>query len=258
MPKKSLQYGKKWSKIEKSPNPDVCYVAKGGRMFQVGDKVVHPMHGAGVIDSIVEEKNRWNDAGILCFSHVCRRPCSENPCCEQPGHRPARRGGRGGGGRVIAALGSLEIEVTSNWNKRYRENLERLKSGDLYEVARVIKCLMRRDAQRGLSNGERKMLPQCKADLYFRDGAGQKCPLQRYRGAGQRLSGGRGCVKSMFGLVKKWLARRGEEPFFCSAVGAGRRRLLPDGRAEQAVRPGGRRPRPGAERPGAEPRQLYS
>ena len=52
--------------------------------------------------------------------------------------------------------------MTSNWNRRYRENLERLKSGDLYEVARVIKCLMIRDAQRGLSTGERKMLHSAK------------------------------------------------------------------------------------------------
>ena len=63
---------------------------------------------------------------------------------------------------ILKQAGSLEIEVTTNWNKRYRENLERLKSGDLYEVARVIKCLMSRDAQRGLSNGERKMLHSAK------------------------------------------------------------------------------------------------
>ena len=52
--------------------------------------------------------------------------------------------------------------MTSNWNRRYRENLERLKSGDLYEVARVIKCLMHPGRQRGLSTGERKMLHSAK------------------------------------------------------------------------------------------------
>ena len=63
---------------------------------------------------------------------------------------------------VIGALSGLEIDMTTNWNRRYRENLERIKSGNLYEVARVIKCLTIRDAKRGLSTGERKMLHSAK------------------------------------------------------------------------------------------------
>ncbi len=67
--------------------------------------------------------------------------------------------------KLIAALPELQVEMDGNWNHRYRENLERIKSGDLYEVARVIKGLSRRDAQRGLSNGERKMLHSAKQIL---------------------------------------------------------------------------------------------
>ena len=52
--------------------------------------------------------------------------------------------------------------MTTNWNRRYRENLDGIKSGNLYEVARVIKCLTIRDAKRGLSTGERKMLHSAK------------------------------------------------------------------------------------------------
>ena len=55
--------------------------------------------------------------------------------------------------------------MSSNWNQRYRDNLARLKSGDLLEVARVIKGLMWRDHRRGLSNGERKMLHSAKQIL---------------------------------------------------------------------------------------------
>ena len=55
--------------------------------------------------------------------------------------------------------------MTANWNRRYRENLQRIKSGDLYEVARVIKGLSRRDSQQGLSTGERKMLHTAKQIL---------------------------------------------------------------------------------------------
>ena len=66
---------------------------------------------------------------------------------------------------LIAAIPDLPVDVTANWNRRYRENLDRLKSGDLSEVARVIKALMWRDRARGLSNGERKMLHSAKQSL---------------------------------------------------------------------------------------------
>ena len=59
---------------------------------------------------------------------------------------------------LLAAIPAMEIDQSVNWNQRYRENMLRLKSGDLYEVAGVIKGLMHRDRRRGLSTGERKML----------------------------------------------------------------------------------------------------
>ena len=60
--------------------------------------------------------------------------------------------------KLLGDIVGMQVDMTSNWNHRYRENMERLKSGDLYQVAQVIKGLTRRDSQRGLSNGERKML----------------------------------------------------------------------------------------------------
>ncbi len=131
-------------------------------MFQVGDKVVHPMHGAGVIDSIVEEKIGGTTQAYYVFRMSAGGLVLKIPVANSQVIGLRAVVDAAAADEVIAALGSLEIEVTSNWNKRYRENLERLKSGDLYEVARVIKCLMRRDAQRGLSNGERKMLHSAK------------------------------------------------------------------------------------------------
>ena len=67
--------------------------------------------------------------------------------------------------RVLEEIGSLQVEMTQNWNRRYRENMERLKSGDLFQVARVVKGLMLRDVDRGLSTGERKMLHSAKQIL---------------------------------------------------------------------------------------------
>ena len=63
---------------------------------------------------------------------------------------------------LIRAMENIEVDMTQNWNRRYRENMVRLKSGDLLEVARVVKGLVLREGQKGLSNGERKMLRTAK------------------------------------------------------------------------------------------------
>ena len=68
--------------------------------------------------------------------------------------------------QLFKDLSGLEVErFTGSWNQRYRENMQRLKSGDLYEVARVMKGLLHRENERGLSTGERKMLRTAKQIL---------------------------------------------------------------------------------------------
>ena len=132
-------------------------------MYQVGDRVVHPMHGAGIIESIVQERL----GGQLGSYYVFRMPSGgltlkiPTGSCGAIGVRALSTSGRIR--EVLSAIPGLEIDRTTNWNRRYRENLNRLKSGDLLEVARVIKGLMWRD--QGLSNGERKMLHSAKQIL---------------------------------------------------------------------------------------------
>lgn len=131
-------------------------------MFSVGELVVHPMHGAGVIDSIVQERI----AGATQDYYVFKMPMSglilKIPVAnsEAIGVRPIITPEEAE--RLLAEIPALEVEVNRNWNKRYQENMSRLKSGDLYEVARVIRGLMRRERYRGLSTGERKMLHTAK------------------------------------------------------------------------------------------------
>ena len=134
-------------------------------MFQIGDTVVHPMHGAGLVDSIVQKKVN----GVMREYYVLKLPVramvvmvpTEN--CEEIGVRPIVD--REQADRVLAAIPDIQVEMTQNWNRRYRENMERIKSGDLFEVARVVKGLMLRDVQKGLSTGERKMLHSAKQIL---------------------------------------------------------------------------------------------
>ena len=126
---------------------------------------MHPMHGAGVIESIVEEKI----SGSMVRFYVFKMPIS-GLTLKIPTANSEMIGIRAISSAdaiesVIAKIPALSIDMTANWNHRYRENMERLKSGDLLEVAGVIKALMHRDNERGLSNGERKMLHSAKQIL---------------------------------------------------------------------------------------------
>ena len=134
-------------------------------MFQVGDKIVHPMHGAGIIDSIVTKKVN----GVVRDYYILKLPVggmlvmipTENS--QEIGVRPVMDPDQAD--RVIDAIPSILVDADPNWNRRYRENMVRLKSGNLLEVARVVKSLILRDGVKGLSTGERKMLHSAKQIL---------------------------------------------------------------------------------------------
>jgi len=134
-------------------------------MFHVGEKIVHPMHGAGIVDSIVTKKV----SGVAREYYIMKLPVGgmlvmiPTEHSDEIGVRPIV--GPGEADKVIEAIPSIAVETDSNWNRRYRDNMARIKSGDLMEVARVIKSLKRRDEARGLSTGERKMLHTAKQIL---------------------------------------------------------------------------------------------
>src|SRR5690606_9160692 len=67
--------------------------------------------------------------------------------------------------KVYEILQDHDVNVTSNWNKRYRENMSKIRSGNIYEVADVVRILMKRDKEKGLSTGEKKMLNSAKQIL---------------------------------------------------------------------------------------------
>ena len=131
-------------------------------MFQVGDKIVHPMHGAGIIDGITTRKIN----GVVRDYYILKLPVGgmlvmvPTESSTEIGMRPVMDADEAD--RIMNALSDIEVDVDPNWNRRYRENMLRLKSGDLLEVARVMKTLMLRDGERGLSTGERKMLHSAK------------------------------------------------------------------------------------------------
>lgn len=123
------------------------------------------MHGAGVIDSIVRRKvagqvQEYYQLKLSVGNMVVMVPTDNTGGI---GMRPVVSGAKAE--ELMTEMEGIEVDMTQNWNRRYRENLERIKSGDLLEVARVVKGLRQREGQRGLSNGERKMLHTAKQIL---------------------------------------------------------------------------------------------
>lgn len=134
-------------------------------MFRVGDKVVYPMHGAGVIEGI-EEKEVLGERKRY---YIMRLPIGDMRVMI-PIDNVADAGLRfvidqEGIERVIDILGQKGSKMSSNWNHRYRANMEKIKSGDIYEVAEVVRNLAIRDREKGLSTGERKMLDNARQIL---------------------------------------------------------------------------------------------
>ena len=134
-------------------------------MFSIGDMVVHPMHGAGVIDGIVSEKLGGAARDYYVFKMLVGGLLLKIPTDNSAavGLRPVSD--RASVEELFSALPAMDTDECVNWNRRYRENLQRLKSGDIYELARVIKGLTLRDRERSLSNGERKLLHNAKQIL---------------------------------------------------------------------------------------------
>ena len=134
-------------------------------MFQIGDKVAHPLHGAGTISEIERKKidKSMKDYYVMRIPKGDMRVMIPVDACDAVGLRPIIDSARAE--EILQQIPDLEIAEDSNWNKRYRENMLRIRSGDLLEVASVIKSLVQRENSRGLSTGERKMLHSAKQIL---------------------------------------------------------------------------------------------
>ncbi|MFO7171575.1 MAG: CarD family transcriptional regulator [Bacillota bacterium] len=134
-------------------------------MFQVGDRVVYPMHGAGIIEAIEEREV----LGARQTYYVMRLPLGDLQVMI-----PTEAASSAGLRQVVPPetlhqvfeiLRSHRAKVQANWNRRYRTHLEKMRSGDILEVAEVVKNLTDREREKGLSGGERKMLESARQIL---------------------------------------------------------------------------------------------
>ena len=133
-------------------------------MYNVGDKVVYPMHGAGVIDAI-EEKEILGEKQSYYILKMPGEVKVMVPILTAEEHGIRNVIDKAEAEKVINVLEQDETEMEKNWNKRYRENMDKMKSGNIYEIADVVRNLSFKQKEKGLSTGEKKMLHTAKQIL---------------------------------------------------------------------------------------------
>src|SRR6201990_1478030 len=133
--------------------------------FKVGDTVVYPHHGAARIEAVETRTIKGEDRTYLVLKvdkgDLTVRVPADN--AELVGVRDVV--GAEGLERVFEVLRAPHTEEPTNWSRRYKANLEKLTSGDVNKVAEVVRDLWRRDKERGLSAGEKRMLAKARQIL---------------------------------------------------------------------------------------------
>ena len=133
--------------------------------FEVGDNVVYPHHGAGVVlrkesKELLGEEREYLTIKILHNDMTVQVPC------ENAGMAGLRRViGPEDVKKVTAVLTDDVSEMPKNWNRRFKHNREKIKTGDVFELAEVVRNLAIRETEKGLSTGEKQMYTRAKKIL---------------------------------------------------------------------------------------------
>jgi len=131
-------------------------------VFNIGDEIVYPMHGAGIIVGIEEKKI----LGELHKYYILQISISDMKVMLPVNNLDAigirKIVSPDAANEAINHFLACSEDSNNNWNQRYRENIEKMKSGSIIDVATVAKTLLLRDNKKSLSNAERKMLSNAK------------------------------------------------------------------------------------------------
>jgi CarD family transcriptional regulator len=133
--------------------------------FDVGDRVVYPQHGAAVIEkreqkSFFGEEREYLVLKVAYGDLTVMVPADNT---EEVGLREVINDEEVE--EVFAVLRKKEARMPTNWSRRYKNHVEKLKSGDIYQVAEVVRNLSIRDKDKGLSAGEKRMLNRARQIL---------------------------------------------------------------------------------------------
>ena len=134
-------------------------------VYEIGDQVVYPHHGAGKVlkkemKEVLGEKREYLTIKILHNDMTVMVPCCN---ADKAGLR--RVIGEPEVERVLAVLRDDMSQMPKNWNRRFKHNRDKMKTGDIFELAEVVRNLAIRDFQKGLSTGEKQMFTRAKKIL---------------------------------------------------------------------------------------------
>jgi CarD family transcriptional regulator len=134
-------------------------------LYKVGDKVVYPHHGAGTVvkketREVLGEKREYLTIQILHNDMTVNVP-AEN--AEAVGLRKVIN--EDTVKEVVKALTGNGTTMPKNWNRRFKHNRDKMKTGDIFELAEVVRNLSLRDHEKGLSTGEKQMFVKAKKIL---------------------------------------------------------------------------------------------
>ena len=134
-------------------------------MYKVGDKVVYPHHGAGTIvkreqQMVLGETREYLTIKILHSDMTVNVPLDN---AERVGLRKVID--EEAVKKVVKYLTSGGTEMPKNWNRRFKHNRDKMKTGDIFELAEVVRNLSLRDGEKGLSTGEKQMYVKAKKIL---------------------------------------------------------------------------------------------
>src|SRR3954468_15474472 len=138
---------------------------EGVSLYKVGDKVVYPHHGAGTVvkrekREVLGEKREYLTIRIEHNDMTVNVPADN---CEIVGLRKVID--EEAVKKVVKYLTSGGTEMPKNWNRRFKHNRDKMKTGDIYELAEVVRNLSLRDGEKGLSTGEKQMYVKAKKIL---------------------------------------------------------------------------------------------
>ena len=134
-------------------------------MFRVGDKVVYPHHGAGTVvkkesREVLGQKREYLTIKILHNDMTVQVPCDN---VDKVGLRKVIDEQMVN--VVVKALTGNGTQMPKNWNRRFKHNRDKMKTGDILELAEVVRNLALRDHEKGLSTGEKQMFVKAKKIL---------------------------------------------------------------------------------------------
>ena len=146
--------------------------------FDVGDKVVYPHHGAAVIErrenkEVFGETREYLILKLAYGDLTLMVPCDNT---DEVGLREVINDEEVE--EVFAVLRKKEARMPTNWSRRFKNHVEKLKSGDIYQVAEVVRNLAIRERAKGLSAGEKRMLTKARqilvSELVFATGSNEE------------------------------------------------------------------------------------